>query len=182
MGMPININTAADFNNKVSDRAKTYLINGGKIMKSSDNSFIHIVNHEDIDFTVDDIKDIDSDEKLKAFIDSKTINNSVPVSPSMEKVDPIDKTQVDMLTNTGYTQVNMKPIQEEVIPEPKEAPIVTPIAEPVENKTPEIIPAAKTLGLTNPDTKKAGFADVLIISIIVIVYIAIIVNLIIRLK
>jgi hypothetical protein len=178
MGMPININTAADFNNKVSDKAKTYLINGGKIMKSSDNSFIHIVNHEDIDFTVDDIKDIDSDEKLKAFIDSKTINNVVPVSPSMEKVDPIDRTQVDML----YTQADMKPIQEEVIPEPKEAPIVTPIAEPVENKTPEMIPAAKTLGLTNPDTKKAGFADVLILSIIVIVYIAIIVNLIIRLK
>ena len=109
--MDINMNTSAEFNEKVSATAKSFLINGHKIKikKNNDGSRLCIEGYEDLDFTIEEIKDIDTDEKLRAFIDSKTKKEEVPVSPTMETVDLIDKTQVDML----YTK-SMDPIKPDV--------------------------------------------------------------------
>ena len=183
--MEINQEMIANWDRIVTNSAKSYLINSGKIVRNSANTAIYFAGHKDITFTLDEIKDIDSDEKYNIFIDSKL--NKVE-----EKKDPTEIEQVDMLVNTGYTGViSDTPITDtpKSIPEPikEESVVVTPIvetpvkAEPALNQTPEMMPLAKekTMTLTK---KEAGFSDVLLISVIVLVYIAIIVNLVIRLK
>ena len=186
--MEISLNMIADWDRIVTDSAKRYLINSGKIVRNSSNTAIYFAGHKDITFTLEEIKDIDSDEKYNAFIESKQIKEEVVE----EKKEPTEIEQVDMLVNTGYTGAIPTPITTNVQEKAPEVPknegvVVTPIvetplkAEPVLDQSPEMMPLAKdkTMTLTK---KEAGFSDVILISIIVIVYIAIIVNLVIRLK
>lgn len=193
--MDINMNTSAEFNEKVSATAKSFLINGHKIKikKNNDGSRLCIEGYEDLDFTIEEIKDIDTDEKLRAFIDSKTKKEEVPVSPTMETVDLIDKTQVDMLYTKSMdpikpdVTVDSAPVNIEIVPNPSSENLIIEknpekMAVPQVDEAPNMMPTAKTYTLSPQDSSSGGFADVLIISIIVLVYVAIIVNLIIRIK
>ena len=95
----------------------------------------------------------------------------------------------DMLKTQVMPVIN--PENEINIDDPKQVEVPTPtpvsetpvqkVAEPVVTESPKIVPS-KTLTLNNKDNKQSGVADAIIISVIVIVYIAIIVNLILRLK
>ncbi len=91
----------------------------------------------------------------------------------------------DMLTGTGYTQV-MKPINIEEVPEttiPKETVIETPKdIEPGITRAPQKVPKVKKFTPVNTPKKESGIADGIILAVIVLVYVAIIVNLVIRLK
>lgn len=118
-----------------------------------------------------------------------------PPEPKMNKSNNIPEVDLgkykdspDMLTNTGYTQVISKgpiteesiKIVEENIPEPPKTGIVE-TAIPVITEAPNIAPQTKKL-VPKTNEKESGIADAIIISVIVIVYIAIIVNLVIRIK
>ena len=179
--MDFNMETAAELDRIVPVSTRKYLLVGKKIIRSGSRLCINGTDEvKNIKFTPEEIKDIDSDAKLEVFINRK-----------LNKESSIDKTQVDMLTNTGYTQV-MEPIKEvaepvEIVPNPSSdnieiTTIKEDIAAPIEDKAPTMMPTAKTLELSKKQDRQAGLADIVVLSIIVIVYIAIIVNLIIRLK
>lgn len=125
----------------------------------------------------------------KDYVNNPTppVHNPSPLSvPTPVNVPTEDyKESPDMLTNTGYTQV-MEPIKEEVINNTS-----TPQVEEPEKEVKAATPMVKETPVLNPNkyakkyTKKnneSGVADVIVLSVIVVVYIAIIVNLVIRLK
>ena len=173
------------FDRIVSDEAKKYLIGNNKIKVVTSGSTIRLcfVGHENISFNMDEIANIKDDESFLAFISKKTLKD--------KPEEPKEETR-DMLVGTGYTAV-MDPIKEE--PEKIDEPyMVQHLREEAKtnenvqraisqvNHAPKMMPYAKTKTLAPKDNKQSGFAEVLVISVIVLVYLAIIVNLVIRLK
>lgn len=181
--------------------------------------------HENIEFNIEDIIKIDSEEKLQAFFDKKEklneTENKAYEDAKAENLQPgdnefeqlmderaVDKEKMEtyIATNDGVrdmlrTEVYPKGFTEEVrkvdaYVSDGDADMVKAVkeaykeytdkeeekAEPTVEKAPEIAPMAKTMTLAPKEDKQSGFTEVLVLSVIVLVYVAIIVNLVIRLK
>ena len=145
--------------------------------------------YPDIEVEYKDLLRIKEDTyaSVMAELNSKLLVTE-PVAPTVETpVQPEGQAPVvpatpDMLVNTGYTAV-MPPVDEKIM----EPPVVdTPILPPATN-----VPLATGLKMTKKpmsfnkkpnSNSQSGFAEVIVLGVVVLVYIAIIVNLIIRLK
>ena len=125
------------------------------------------------------------DSKSSIVQSSNSNSNSNSTLSSIVSATSEYASSPDMLTGTGYTQV-MKPINIEEVPEttiPKETVIETPKdIEPGITRAPQKVPKVKKFTPVNTPKKESGIADGIILAVIVLVYIAIIVNLVIRLK
>ena len=106
------------------------------------------------------------------------INNPAPVSEELQSTP-------DMLVNTGLTKFNMPPVDENTVVEQKEPEKAVVTELPVETQSMPNKMVKKPLTFTKPTpkaNKQAGFAEVIVLGVVVLVYVVIIVNLIIRLK
>ena len=144
--------------------------------------------HENIEFTIEDIIAIDSEEKLQAFFDKKEklneTENKAYEDRDMLRTEVYPKgfteevRKVDAYVSDGDADMvkAVKEAYKEYTDKEEEK------AEPTVEKAPEIAPMAKTMTLAPKEDKQSGFTEVLVLSVIVLVYVAIIVNLVIRLK
>ena len=164
-----------------------------KIQKQ-DNVFVY-KEFPEIEVKYEDLIQMKDEEKYRATIDRIRNNNAIQnvepvVVPPVAEVTPINnpapvseelQSTPDMLVNTGLTKFNMSPVDGNTVVEQKEPEkaVVTELP-PMPNKM-----VKKPLTFTKPTpkaNKQAGFAEVIVLGVVVLVYVVIIVNLIIRLK
>lgn len=134
-------------------------------------------------------------EKEEALKDE--IIYSSHMENGVESVEQKEEDTRDMLVGTGYTTTYPAPLtkvtrdsSEYIVKEGEEPTIVQSVREAFPNgiatpqvtKTPNMAPLAKTKTLAPKEDKQSGFSDVIILGVVVLVYVAIIVNLIIRIK
>ena len=129
----------------------------------------------------DDLLTIRDDASYNAVIEKIKAKNAAPVEETPVVSEPVPQTTPDMLVNTGKTVV-MQPVNDNMqineIPADEEK-----VVEPAIERAPTIKPKAKKpLSLSPKVSSQSGFAEAIVLGVIVLVYIAIIVNLIIRLK
>lgn len=171
--------------------------------KTGDTLDYYFTAYPDIkNFPLEELMKVDSDEKAAEFAErmrnnlkskEEVINYTSQMENGVESVEPTDEAR-DMLVGTGYTEVYPKPLVDRVRTVDEyvtedEPDMVRKIKESVEPTIPEnnivkapMAPVAKTKTFKAPENKQSGFAEVIVLSVIVIVYLAIIVNLVIRLK
>ncbi|MBR4830731.1 MAG: hypothetical protein IKZ96_03085 [Bacilli bacterium] len=154
-----------------------------KTSTSGKQIFVYKDNH-DIEVEFEDLKRIHDEDSYRKVLSELPMERAKAATESVQPVE-IPKAEApatpDMLVNTGYT-VAMEPVNPETNVEPHV--VDTPIV-PVTH-----VPLSTGMKMTKKPTSfnktkansQSGFAEVIVLGVVVLVYIAIIVNLIIRLK
>ena len=197
-------------------------LNSGRLKFSSSkddvSSSVYLVfpEHPNINFKLEEVVGITSENKLQAFFESKErlkeLQAKSPAAPKKYEesevpsmvqhiMDTKEETR-DMMVGTGYTQVisdkpiiaeeNLDMVQSAVNTTSQTKEVVKDASKHITTEEPTIVKHAiemnnqeslsKTKTLAPKEDKQSGFSDAVIIGVVVLVYVAIIVNLILRLK